>query len=114
MLPYATMNMPEDWIFQQDNDPKHTSKVVRQYLQDTKVALLDWPSQSPDLNPIEHLWEELKRRVGTRNFGNGHDLFIALQVEWNNIPISRIQNLIKSMPRRCVAVIHAKGYATKY
>ena len=51
------------WVFQMDNDPKHTSKVVAKWLKDNKVKVLEWPSQRPDCNPIENLWAELKKHV---------------------------------------------------
>lgn len=114
MLPYARKNMPKKWIFQQDNDPKHKSKLLQDYFASKKVTVLEWPSQSPDLNPIEHLWEELDRQIRVKKYTNEAELFTALQVAWDKIPMSRISKLIASMPRRCKAVIESKGYATKY
>lgn len=114
MLPYAKENMPPEWYFQHDNDPKHKSKHIIDFMKRKKVRVLEWPSQSSDLNPIEHLWEELDRRVRCRNYSNKQALFHALQKEWEKIPFERIQKLVDSMPARCAAVIKANGYATKY
>ena len=57
------LKLGRKWIFQMDNDPKHTSKVVAKWLKDNKVKVLEWPSQSPNLNPIENVWAELKKHV---------------------------------------------------
>ena len=72
------------------------------------------PSQSPDLNPIQHLWEELERRIRQRKFANRAQLLQCLLEEWKKIPLSRLTALVDSMPSRCEAVIKANGYATKY
>ena len=106
----------EDIIFQQDNDPKHKSYKAQKWMDDQGIVLLDWPAQSPDLNPIEHLWDHTKkqlRKYPTPPTGVW-DLWERVVEVWNNIEPEVCQNLIESMPRRLEAVIKAKGGNTKY
>ena len=79
-----------------------------------KVEVLPWPSQSPDLNPIEHLWDELGRRVGAENIKNKDDLFAELESEWKQLQPSVCAKLVGSMSSRIEAVIKSRGYPTKY
>ena len=105
-------------IFQQDNDPKHTAKINKQYLANLesqgKLTWLEWPSQSPDLNPIENLWAIIERQLATRNCYTQAELFDLLREQWESLPTSLLKTLSDSMPHRCQAVIDAKGYPTKY
>lgn len=110
-------DIPEgDIIFQQDNDPKHTSKKAQNFFDEHGITVLDWPAQSPDLNPIEHLWEHIKRQLKTWDTPpkGVFELWERVAGEWNQIEAEVCQNLIGSMPRRIQAVIAAKGGNTKY
>jgi hypothetical protein len=107
---------PSSTIFQQDNDPKHKSHMATDYLEEQDFTILSWPAQSPDLNPIEHLWDHLKRKLGEyeRAPGGILELWERVQVEWDKIEPEVCQKLIESMPRRVEAVLKAKGGYTKY
>ncbi len=74
------------FTFQQDNDPKHTAKIMKEWLHNNSVTVLEWPSQSPDLNPIEHLWRDLKMAVHQRLPSNLSELERICKEEWQRIP----------------------------
>lgn len=104
------------YLFQHDNAPCHTAGIINTWFEDMDVGKLDWPAQSPDLNPIEHLWDELERRLRARTSrpNNTTELFAALKEEWSKIPIETCRSLVDSLPRRIEAVIAAKGGPTPY
>jgi len=107
---------PSDIIFQQDNESKHTCRKVKEWLEEQDFETMVWLAQSPDLNPIEHLWGCLKRRLGEYEHSpNGIlQLWKRIQEVWEGTPVEECQKLIESMPRRVQAVVKAKEGYTKY
>ncbi|GET53494.1 transposable element Tcb1 transposase isoform X2 [Rhizophagus irregularis DAOM 181602=DAOM 197198] len=103
-------------IFQEDNAPPHHSKVAMAAREDAKIVVLQWPAQSPDLNPIENMWAEMKAMVRHRDPPPSNIQMLEKYVKdaWDDIPPEYFKKLIDSMPRRIEAVIVANGYNINY
>ena len=106
----------QNHVFQHDNARPHTAIATRDFLQYSNINTMPWPALSPDLNPIEHLWDEIQRRL---NEVRPRPTTVAelsadfLRV-WAQIPMAFINRLVHSMYRRCVAVVISHGGHTRY
>ena len=97
--------MKRGWVFQHDNDPKHTARATKEWLRKKHFKVLEWPSQSPDLNPIENLWRELKVRVAQQQPQNITALEEVCMEEWAKIPATVCENLVKTYRKRLTSVL---------
>lgn len=116
LIPFLNSLGVENHIFQDDNAPCHASNKTKNWKEDNLVERLPWPAQSPDLNPIENLWDELEKKIRKHRPipKNKSEFFAALQKEWFKIDESKLTQLVKSMRYRIADVIKNKGYPTKY
>lgn len=103
-------------MFQQDNAPSHRSKTTLHWFEASGIPLLDHPPSSPDLNPIEHVWHELKKQIRALNDqpNNLEQLITAVNNAWEGLPIEDINKHCLGMPARVEAVIAAKGHHTRF
>ena len=111
----SSMQIHETEIFMQDGAPCHKAKIVMKWLSDNKYRVLEWPGNSPDLNPIENSWHICKNKVECHDTGSIPKLQEVVKKVWRQ-EISKVdcKNLIKSMPDRLQMVIDNKGEMTKY
>ncbi len=104
--------------FQQDNAPCHKAQIISDWFleHDNEFTLLKWPPQSPDLNPIEHLWDVVEREIRIMDVQptNLQQLSDAIMSIWAKISEERFQHLVEFMPQRIKAVLKAKGGPTRY
>ena len=98
-----------------DNARPHVARIYRQFLNRNNVNVLPWPTMSPDMNPIVHIWDYLGRKVRARgNVHNLKDLENSLIPEWNTIPNVVIRRYVRSMRGRLAACINSRGDHTRY
>ena len=79
---YSFENMNVNYNFEHDNKPKHTSRLVKCWLSGLNINVLDWPPQSPGLNPIENLWAIITGDLKDKNIQNNDEWFQVMQQNW--------------------------------
>jgi transposase len=104
----------EQWWFLQDNYPKHKSTLVRTWLFNHGIQCIDFPPYSSDLNPIEHVWADVARRVEQYQCETMEELQDIVAEEWEKTDKELLLTLARSMPERCQAVIDAQGSHTRF
>ena len=102
------------WILQEDNDPKHKSRVAEDWKREHHIKVLPWPARSPDLNPLENVWTLLKDRAMGRGPRDAAQLARCIKEEWAAFPRDLAKSMVASVPRRLKSVIAAGGGWTKY
>ncbi len=116
LLPFLEEYMVKDVIFQQDIAPAHTSKVATEWFYEQKLAVLDLPARSADMNAIENVRDMLSRAVhedGKQYDGYG-ELQEAVTNSWEDLNVVTLKNLSKGMPRRLIELVEKKGGVTSY
>ncbi|KAL4500911.1 hypothetical protein ABPG72_020145 [Tetrahymena utriculariae] len=105
----------KNFNFYQDNDPKHRAKSTEKWLEENNINWIrDWPSYSPDLNPIENLWWQLKSQIQYETLNDKQQLRKAIKKFWKSVNPEQCQTLINSWVKRCQQIIQQKGEKIQY
>lgn len=115
LLPFIARVMPTSHRFMADNDPKHTSRLAQNFLQEKKINWWRTPAESPDLNPIENLWHELKeymrREVKPKT---KQELIDGIHMFWNTVTVAKCRKYIGHLRKVIPKVLEVGGAATGY
>lgn len=115
LLPSVTiLSVVDEFVFQQVGASCHTAKITKKWFDDNRIEVLDWPSSSPDLNPIENIWAIMKRRLRNDPQRTVQGLKAKIQEIWDSITPSECQYLVNTMNKRLNAVIKNKGDVTQF
>lgn len=111
---YSAESFRTRFTVQMDNDAKHTAKVTKEFLKDKKWTDMQWPSQLPGLNPIEHGFHLLRTKLKGKCPKNKQEMKTVAVEVWQSVTRDETQRLVMSMRSRLQAVIGYQEFATKY
>lgn len=116
LLPYLRAFRDLELVFQQDGAGVHTSNAMADWFESNNIALIDWPSVSPDLNPMENVWAEMVRRlyINNKQYESVDELKRAILEVWDSFPGELLKKLVLSMGDRIFQVINRNGKCTDY
>lgn len=117
LLPYIKEKFKRQYTFQQDNAPVHCSNMTKKFIKDHNVKVMEWPSKSPDLNPMENLWGILAQSVykaGKKQFDTKIQLKRAILKAWHQIDLKMCTKLVEGMPTHCAEVVSKHGRPIDY
>jgi hypothetical protein len=112
----VSQQMGPNFILQQDNARAHTARIVTNHLAQNGITVMEWPASSPDLNPIEHIWDQLKKAVyqQVQNNTTLAQLEQIVNQEWQALPMHKVRRVIRSMTNRARECIQSHGAYTHY
>lgn len=107
------------WWYLHDNDPKHESNIIKAFIFNNGIHRIEFPPYSPDLNPIENVWNMLKQNVDNHTFQHTSgpaavkEYMNCFVEEWKHFDVAMLRKLVDDMPERCKEVIANKGHKIK-
>jgi len=102
---------PGTFIFQHDNSSVHTAKIVKRFLSRSKIKVLDWPANSPDISPIERVWGYIDKQLNHCDAPpkNKDELFARIEDIWNNLPPNYLNELYRELPEKIQMLVKTNG-----